>query len=200
MTINLSGISFLVLLGLSMVSPILPSYAESFHVSYALVGLIVSAFGLSRIFMDLPVGIIAKRFNKKYFMIIGLFLVSASSILAGTALDYFMLLIARFIEGAGSAIYITTASILLGQEAVGERRGTLMSLFSGMLLLGAIFGPTFGGVLATIYSIHAPFFAYAIVTFLGILVSFFLPKESKSASPSNTSNTFHISEIKKILS
>ncbi len=198
-TINLSFVSFLVLLGLSMVSPILPSYAQSFQVSYALVGFIVSAFGLARIFMDLPVGMLAKRFSKKNLLIIGLFLVCSSSILAGVAPDYSVLLLARLIEGAGSAIYITTASILLGQESSENRRGTLMSVFSGMLLLGAIFGPTFGGVLATIYNIHVPFFAYAIVSFLAIPITLFLPKETQAFTSPQASNKFQISEIKKAL-
>jgi DHA1 family multidrug resistance protein-like MFS transporter len=188
------------MLGLSMVSPILPSYAQDFHVSYALVGLIISAFGIARIIMDLPVGKVSQKFNKKLIMLIGLVLVSFSSILAGVAPSYSILLLARFIEGAGSAIFITTASILLGQVVSGTRRGTLMSIYSGMLLLGTIFGPSFGGALATSYNIHAPFFAYAIVSAIGIIPTLVLPKESHAISPVHTSYTFSLRDIKDALS
>jgi DHA1 family multidrug resistance protein-like MFS transporter len=188
------------MLGLSMVSPILPSYAQDFHVSYALVGLIISAFGIARIIMDLPVGKVSQKFNKKLIMLIGLVLVSFSSILAGVAPSYSILLLARFIEGAGSAIFITTASILLGQVVSGTRRGTLMSIYSGMLLLGTIFGPSFGGALATSYNIHAPFFAYAIVSAIGIIPTLVLPKESHAISPVHASYTFSLRDIKDALS
>lgn len=183
-----------------MVSPILPGYAEAFNVSYALVGLIISAFGIARILMDLPVGKATQKFDKKLILIVGLILVSTSSILAGIAPNYAILLVARFIEGAGSAIFITTASIILGQVVSGSRRGTLMSVYSGMLLLGAIFGPTFGGALATIFDIHAPFFAYALVSALGILPTLFLPKISHATSPNHIPDSFSLHDIKKALS
>jgi DHA1 family multidrug resistance protein-like MFS transporter len=174
-TLNLSVVTFLVLLGLSIIAPILPEYAETFNVNYTLVGLVVAAFGIARMFIDLPAGILARRFNKKSLMLVGLILVSASSIMAGLAHNYSTLLIARFIEGFGSAIYVTTATIFIALVASPERRGFLMSVYSGFLLLGAIFGPSFGGFIADNYGINAPFFAYAIISAIGIIPTFILP-------------------------
>ena len=48
-TLNLATTSFLVLLGMSLIAPILPFYAETFNVNYTLIGLAVSAFGIGRI-------------------------------------------------------------------------------------------------------------------------------------------------------
>ena len=174
-TLNLSVVTFLVLLGLSIIAPILPEYAETFNVNYTLVGLVVAAFGIARMFLDLPAGILARRFNKKSLMFVGLILVSASSIMAGLAQNYSTLLIARFIEGFGSAIYVTTATIFIALVASPERRGFLMSVYSGFLLLGAIFGPSFGGFIADSYGINAPFFAYAIISASGIIPTLILP-------------------------
>ncbi|TFG11340.1 hypothetical protein EU537_12725 [Candidatus Thorarchaeota archaeon] len=50
--LNLSLVTFLVLLGLSMVAPILPTYAESFQVSYTLVGMVVSSFAVTRMALE----------------------------------------------------------------------------------------------------------------------------------------------------
>ncbi|MFW9866025.1 MAG: MFS transporter [Candidatus Thorarchaeota archaeon] len=44
-----------------------------------------------------------------------------------------------------------------------------------MKLLGSIFGPGFGGFIANIYGINAPFFAYAIVSAIGIVPTLILP-------------------------
>ncbi len=167
-------------MGLSIIAPILPFYAESFNVNYTLIGLVVSAFGIARMFIDLPAGFLSQRYNKKNLMLLGLILISGSSILAGSAQYYWILLLARFIEGFGSAIYVTIATIFIALVASPERRGFLMSIYSGFLLLGSIFGPSFGGFIADLYGINAPFFAYAIISAIGIVPTLTLPRVNNS--------------------
>jgi MFS family permease len=131
-------------------------------------------------FIDLPAGFLAQRYNKKSLMLVGLILVSSSSIMAGLAQNYWILLFARIIEGFGSAIYVTIATIYIALVASPERRGFLMSIYSGLLLLGAIFGPSFGGFIADSYGITAPFFAYAIISASGIIPTLILPHVNNS--------------------
>jgi MFS family permease len=183
--LNLSLVTFLVLLGLSMVSPILPTYAENFQVSYTLVGFVVSSFAVTRMVLDMPAGLLSRRFDKKKIMISGLVLLSASSVVAGLAPNYITLVIARMIEGAGSALYVTTSTVFLAQISGEEKRGQWMSLYLGMLLLGAIFGPTFGGIIADTFDIRAPFFAYAIITGLAVIPTLALPKLTNSGNVSS---------------
>ena len=199
--LNLSLVTLLVLLGLSMVSPILPTYAESFQVSYTLVGFVISSFAIARMVLDMPAGILARRFDKKKIMILGLILISTSSVLAGFAPNYITLIIARMIEGAGSALYVTTATVFLVQISGEEKRGQYMSLYMGMLLLGAIFGPTFGGIIADAYGIRAPFFAYAIITGLAVIPTLVLPKLTNSGNVSSHLNLREIvSDMRQVLS
>ena len=170
------------MLGLSFVSPILPSYAESFQVSYIEVGLVISSFAITRVVLDIPTGFLLKRVDKRLVMVAGLCLIVVASVVAGAAPNYAVLLIGRTIEGAGSALYVTTATVFLAQIAGTEKRGRAMGIYSGMLLLGAIFGPTFGGVIAGVYGIRAPFFAYALVVGFGLVPTFVLPKIPSSRS------------------
>jgi DHA1 family multidrug resistance protein-like MFS transporter len=197
---NLSLVTFLVMLGLSFVAPILPSYAESFQVSYIQVGLVISSFAITRMILDIPTGFILKRVDKRLVMMLGLSLIVISSVIAGAAPDYNVLLLGRTIEGAGSALYVTTATVFLAQIAGKEKRGKVMGTYSGILLLGAIFGPTFGGVIASYYGIRAPFFAYAIAVGAGLIPTFILPKLSvpnDSSRSQNWRSTFH--DIRSIL-
>lgn len=198
--LNLSLVTLLVLLGLSMVAPILPTYAESFQVSYIFVGFVISSFALARMFLDIPAGLLSKKFDKKKIMIGGLVLISISSILAGIASDYIILVIARLIEGAGSALYVTTATVYLAQISGKEKRGQWMSLYMGMLLLGSIFGPTFGGIIADAYGIRAPFFAYALIMGLGIIPTLALPRLTNSGNVSSHLNLKEIvGDMRKVL-
>jgi DHA1 family multidrug resistance protein-like MFS transporter len=178
--LNLSLVTFLVLLGLSMVAPILPTYAESFQVSYTLVGFVVSSFAVTRMALDMPAGLLSRRYDKKKIMISGLLLLSTSSVVAGLAPNYITLVFARMIEGAGSALYVTTATVFLAQISGEEKRGQWMSLYMGMLLLGSVFGPTFGGIVADLYDIRAPFFVYAILTGLAVVPTMVLPSLANS--------------------
>jgi DHA1 family multidrug resistance protein-like MFS transporter len=199
--LNLSIVTFLVLLGLSMVSPILPSYAESFQVSYTLVGFAISSFAVARMVLDIPAGFLSKRYDKKMIMISGLVVIVIASIIAALATSYDVLLLARIIEGAGSALYVTPATVFLAQAAGTKKRGKLMGLYSGMLLLGSIFGPSFGGFIATIYNIRAPFYAYALVVGLGVIPTLALPKltSSEDGSPSEKRRPF-VQDVWRVLS
>jgi len=198
--LNLSLVTFCVLLGLSMVAPILPTYAESFQVSYTLVGFVVSSFAVTRMILDMPAGLLARRYDKKAIMITGLILLSTSSILAGIAPNYITLVIARMIEGSGSALYVTTATVFLAQISGKEKRGQWMSLYMGMLLLGSVFGPTFGGILADLYDIRMPFFAYAVMTGLAISPTLLLPKLTNSNNSSLLESGTVLRDVKEVLS
>jgi len=198
--LNLSLVTFLVLLGLSMVAPILPKYAESFQVSYTLVGFVVSSFAITRMVLDMPAGILSRRFDKKAIMISGLILLSTSSVVAGFAPNYITLVIARMIEGVGSALYVTTATVFLAQISGEEKRGQWMSLYMGMLLLGSVFGPTFGGVFADLYGITAPFFAYAVITGLAIIPTLVLPSLANSGDVSSLELSAIVRDMRQVFS
>ena len=169
--LNLSLVSCFVILGINIISPVLPQYALSFSIPVALVGWAVSAFALARVVTDIPAGFLADRFGRKRNMVLGLILIILSSIVAGTANNYVWLISARIVEGIGSALYITSATTWVAQVTAGESRGRYMSLYSGLIFAGTSFGPTIGGYSAVHFGLRAPFFAYAVFAFIGLMVT-----------------------------
>ncbi|TFG12669.1 MFS transporter [Candidatus Thorarchaeota archaeon] len=151
------------------------------------------------VYLDMPAGIFSKRFDKKKIMILGLILLSTSSALAGLAPDYPTLIIARMIEGAGSAMYVTSATVFLVQICGEQKRGRWMSLYMGMLLLGSILGPALGGVLAEAYGIRAPFFSYTVTTGLAIIPTLVLPKLSIVGNASSHLDSRQILDDMKVV-
>ena len=89
-------------MGITIVSPVLPLYAESFQVSYALVGLVVSAYAFTRTLLDIPVGTISQTHDKRRLMMGGLVLLTISSIIAGFAPSFWILILARIFAGVGT--------------------------------------------------------------------------------------------------
>lgn len=169
--LNLSLVSGFVILGVSIISPVLPQYALSFSIPVSLIGWAVSAFAMARMVMDVPAGFLADRFGRKRNMIAGLVLIILSSVGAGLASTYLLLILARILEGLGSALYMTSATTWVAQISSGESRGRYMALYSGLIFGGTAFGPAIGGYTAVQLSIHAPFFIYAGFAALGLLAT-----------------------------
>jgi MFS family permease len=178
MVITLSTFVFLVMMGLSLISPILPLYAMAFGASIFMVSMLVAAFAVSRMILDLPAGLLGSKYHPKSIMLLGLALISSSSILCALAPNYWVLFAGRLIEGAGSGLYTTMSTTLLAMSVPPETRGRYMSIFTAMLLLGSITGPGVGGVIAAVWGLRAPFFFYALVTAVGFLLVLLLIERS----------------------
>ena len=196
--LNLSLVSGFVILGVSIISPVLPQYALSFSIPIALVGWVVSAFALARVVIDIPAGFLADRFGRKRTMIFGLILIILSSIGAGTAGNYTWLIIARIVGGVGSALYMTSSITWVVQISAGESRGRYMSLYSGLVFAGTAFGPTVGGYVAAHFGLRAPFLAYAILGLAGLIATFPLKETADSAQA--TQSKMHMKDILSVLS
>jgi DHA1 family multidrug resistance protein-like MFS transporter len=184
--LNLSLVSGFVILGINIISPVLPQYALSFSIPVALIGWAISAFALARMFMDVPAGFLADRFGRKGNMIVGLIFIILSSVAAGIANSYHWLILARIVEGIGSALYITSATTWVAQVSAGESRGRYMSLYSGLIFVGTSFGPVIGGYSAVHFGLRAPFFIYAAFALLGLMATIPL-KETTDSLPATHS-------------
>jgi len=195
--LNLSLVSGFVILGVSIISPALPQYTLSFSIPVALVGWAVSAYALARVVMDIPAGFLADRFGRKRNMLFGLILIILSAIAAGTANNYVWLILARIVQGIGSALYMTSATTWVAQVTAGESRGRYMSLYSGLILAGASFGPTIGGYCAVRFGLHAPFFAYAVFAFIGLIAT--LPLKETADSIQTTQSKMRMKDVPSVL-
>ena len=144
--------------GQGIISPVLPLFAREFGVGTAAVGLVVGIFGLSRLFLNLPAGVIAERFGRKLLMGGGLLLGATGLFLTGTSDSIGEMAAWRFVSGAGSAMYMTGAMSFVSDISTPQNRGRLMSLQMGSLLLGTDMGPIIGGFVADTLGFRWPFY------------------------------------------
>lgn len=195
--LNLSLVSGLTMLGFNIISPVLPQYALTFSISIALTGWAISAFALARMFMDLPAGFLADRFGRKRNMVLGLLLIVVSSVVAGMADDYIVLIMGRIVQGVGSAFYVTSATTWVAQISSGQYRGRFMSLYSGLILAATCFGPALGGYSAVHLGIRAPFFVYGGFAVLGLLAT--LPLRETIDRSRETGTTIQLKDMPAVL-
>lgn len=163
--IVISIMTLVIMLGSSVISPVLPLLAQEFGVSYAGAGALVSAFALGRIPFDFIGGALVDRISPRLVASGGAAIVTVSALLSVWATDFHVLLWYRLIGGVGSALFVITAMALLARTVSPRRMGQAMGFYQSMLLLGVSFGPTVGGFSASVFrSLRAPFWAMAILS------------------------------------
>ncbi|WP_324670066.1 MFS transporter [Geochorda subterranea] len=161
----------LLMLGGNLVSPVLPLYGLSFGVGMAVVGLLVSAFGVARILVDIPGGRLADRLGARATMMVGCLIVGSASVAAAVVDRFWLLVLARALQGVGSALYMVAGYSFVGRVSPPELRGRTMSYYQGSMLVGQSFGPTIGGFTAEHFGLASPFWAYAAMAVLASAVT-----------------------------
>jgi len=167
------------MLGVGIIVPILPIYAENLGATGLWLGAIFAGFSLTRsIFMPL-IGRFSDLMGRKRFIAIGLFIYTFSSlgyIQAGSALE---LLIIRVIQGFSSAMIIPIAMAFIADIAPPQEEGTYMGFFTVALFLGFGSGPILGGITKDFISMEADFLIMAGLCLLALVfVLMYLPRAS----------------------
>ncbi|MEX0800180.1 MAG: MFS transporter [Dehalococcoidia bacterium] len=168
----LCATTMVVMMGQGIISPVLPLYAQSFDVDTAMIGLTIAIFGAARLVVNLPAGFLSERYGRRLLLFGGPAITALGSLAGGLAPDFWWLIASRFVAGAGSAMYMTGAMILLTDITTDEDRGRLMSIYQGSLLLGVSLGPAVGGFVAEGFGLDAPFYLVAALAAAAMLWSF----------------------------
>lgn len=182
------GQTFINMLGVGIIGPVLPLYADSFGVSAAMVGLLISSFGIARIPINVPVGALAERIGRRPLLVAGPLLIAVSAVLSGMATSFGQLIIFRLLQGVGSAFQMTAGMIVVADISTPQDRGRTMSTYQGALLLGVGVGPIIGGLLGEQFGFRMPFFVYGALALCAAAWAFFVVPETGSLSAADTGN------------
>jgi len=171
---------FFIELGVGIVTPIMPLYARSFGISYALVGMVTTITMLGRIIVNIPMGILSDRIGRRPIVLIGSFLLVLSGILCGIAQSFYELLAYRLLTGVFGSMVIIAYQAMIADAIDPSIRGRVGSTFTVVGGLGTSTGPAIGGIIASMWDIRSPFFFYAGSCFVSFLTSLLLLKETLS--------------------
>lgn len=171
----LALVSLVVMMGSSMATPSLALYAGSyFGADEFLVGAVVAGFAVGRLISDVPGGFLADRLGMSRTMLLGLAVLVGSSLLAALAPSYWILFLARVIEGVGSAIYVSAAIAFVLLASDRSKRGSTMGTYQSILMTGPIVGPAVGAPIAAFLGLNAPYFAFEAMMGVAFAVVWYL--------------------------
>jgi MFS family permease len=124
-------------------------------------------------------GIIADRLNRKWLIVISLFVWSGVTLSMGFATTFSQLYVLRAIMGVSEAFYMPAALALIADYHQGKNRSLAIGIHMTGLYLGQALGG-FGATIAGSFSWNITFFSFGIIgVFYSLILVVFL-KEKKA--------------------
>ncbi len=173
----LTGSMFISMLGMGIVSPFIPIYANTLGASSLEIGLIQSAFSITGIGTLLFVGRLSDRFGRKIFLSGGLTILTISSLGLMHSNSPIDLILWRFVQGLGASAHLPIAQSYLGDITPEGSEGKWMGHFNAVLFAGIGAGPLVGGVITDAFNISIAFLVMAVLNLLGLIATLLFLKE-----------------------
>ncbi len=166
-------------LGFGGVVPALPLYAKSFGVSASAIGMAVGIYGLARFCGAIPAGQLSDGMGRRHALALGGIVTTMGNVWCALASSYPEFILARFVAGAGAGLIVTTGQIVLADITTPERRGRVVSIYSGVFIFAAGVGPFPGGLLSAHFGLTAPFWVYSVAGLFAAGVAYFALAETR---------------------
>jgi len=158
------------MLGMFMVLPVLTTYGMKLSgASETLIGIAIGIYGLAQAVFQIPFGLLSDRVGRKPLIVFGLVIFCIGSIVAASTESIWGVIIGRALQGSGA---IAAAVMALLSDLTREQNRT-----KAMAFIGISFGITFaiamvlGPIITHAWGLHALFWAIAVLTILGIIIT-----------------------------
>ncbi|MDA3966821.1 MFS transporter [Helicobacter sp. WB40] len=182
--------------GLFVVMPLLSLYAFSLSgATPILIGIAMGGYALTQVIFQVPFGFLSDKFGRKSMIALGLIIFAIGSAICALSDDIYMLIIGRFLQGAGAVGGVVSAMIA---DLVNEEKRTKAMAFMGATIslsfvVAMIVGPIIGGI----YGVSNLFWITFVLAIFGIVLLFVSVPEAPKITYSFNANTNEYSLIFK---
>jgi ACDE family multidrug resistance protein len=186
---SLAGVALVMVLGNSMLIPVLPAIKTSLALSQFKVSLIISVFSFSAGLIIPVAGFLSDRFGRKKIIVPALLLYGLGGVIAGLAAillkqsSYYIILAGRIMQGIGAAGTSSIAMALCGDLYKGSERSKSLGIIESANGLGKVISPILGSLVGLI-AWYATLLFFPLIAVPIAAAVWFLVKEPEG----NTSN------------
>ena len=157
--------------GLFIVLPVLSIYALDMEgATPFLAGLVVGGYALTQATFQVPFGMMSDKFGRKKTLLFGLLIFIVGSVVAALSDNIYMLLLGRFLQGAGAIGSVVSAMIadLVKEEERAHAMAIMGMTIAMSFAVAMIVAPIVGGS----YGIDKLFWLTAILSVMAIGILF----------------------------
>jgi MFS family permease len=168
------------MIGLGIIWPLVPVYAVELGASGLQVGLIIASFNIARTVFNPISGRLSDRWGRKPFIVLGLFLYAAVSVLYVMSSRVDSLILVRLLHGFTSVLVVPVALALAADIAPQQRLGLYMGTLNMAVMLGLGIGPVLGGFIRDFFGMPVAFYTMGglgLFTLIGVTI--LLPKDNR---------------------
>ncbi|GIW13117.1 MAG: hypothetical protein KatS3mg062_0556 [Tepidiforma sp.] len=170
---------FVATMGISMVSPLLPVYAEELGATGVWLGLTFSVFAIVQTFVGPFAGRLSDRYGRKPFIVAGLLVYLVAALGYLTAQSFYQVIAFRAFSGLGTSLIFSVARAYVGDLTPRGQEGRWLGVFATADIVGFGTGPLAAGVLREVFGFRSVFVAMASMMGLSALVLMtWLPRHS----------------------
>jgi len=177
---------FLDVLGVGIIIPVAPFYAQAYGASALDVGLLFTFYSAAQFLATPVLGGLSDRYGRRSILLVSLIGEVVGYLLMGFANSLAALYVARLVTGA-TAGNIGAAQAYLADITPREQRTRTFGLAGAAFGAGFLFGPAFGGALSLIDLRLTAFAAAGLIAlnviFVALMLPESLPAERRSTAP-----------------
>jgi len=170
-------------LGIGMVSPLLPVFAEEMGASGVWLGLAFAGFSISQTPLMPFIGRLSDRYGRKLFMAGGLLIYGFAALGYVYAPTYQLLVVFRIFSGVGAAMFFPVAFAYVGDLSPLGREGRYMGFFNMAFIVGWGAGPLLGGLAKDGLGTDATFWAMMLMSVTAFTLIMLLLPRPRAANP-----------------
>jgi MFS family permease len=160
-------------LGLTIMLPLLPFYAESFGASATVVGLLVSTYALCQLVAGPVLGQLSDHVGRKPVLTVSQIGTFLGFLVLAWAPNLFVVFLARVVDGL-TAGNLTIAQAYISDVTAPKERARAFAVIGIAFGIGFLIGPGASGYLTKHYGYHVPILCAAALSLLSILGTTFL--------------------------
>lgn len=175
LTMILGMLPFVMVLGNSMLIPILPNIEQALQITPTQSTLVLTTFNIPAAIIIPFIGFFSDRFGRKWMILVSLFFIFVggfvcffSGLILMNKEAFYILLVGRFLQGLGTGGTTPLAMALVGDLFTEEMRAKKLAILEVFNGSAKVLAPVIGAMLALI-SWFFPFVIFPIISLLLII-------------------------------